>query len=88
MPQAVRKTTPAYPYKARERGIEGYVAVKFMVREDGSVFHVRTALDRSPVLRGAVSVRMAALASRRHSFSSTWCWAVTSRSPTTTWCAR
>lgn len=39
-PQAVRKTPPTYPYQARERGIEGYVAVKFMVREDGSVFHV------------------------------------------------
>lgn len=39
-PQAIRKIPPTYPYKARERGIEGYVAVKFMVREDGSVFNV------------------------------------------------
>jgi protein TonB len=39
-PQAVRKIPPTYPYQARERGIEGYVAVKFMVREDGSVFNV------------------------------------------------
>lgn len=39
-PQAIRKVQPEYPYQARERGVEGYVAVKFMVREDGSVFHV------------------------------------------------
>jgi protein TonB len=39
-PQAMAKVPPAYPYKARERGIEGYVAVKFMVREDGSVGNV------------------------------------------------
>jgi protein TonB len=39
-PQAMAKVPPTYPYKARERGIEGYVAVKFMVREDGSVGNV------------------------------------------------
>ena len=39
-PQALAKVPPTYPYKARERGIEGYVAVKFMVREDGSVGNV------------------------------------------------
>ncbi len=39
-PQATVKVPPAYPYKARERGIEGYVAVKFLVREDGSVGNV------------------------------------------------
>jgi len=39
-PQAVMKVPPTYPYKARERGIEGFVAVKFLVREDGSVGNV------------------------------------------------
>jgi len=39
-PQATAKVPPDYPYGARERGIEGYVAVKFLVREDGSVGNV------------------------------------------------
>jgi protein TonB len=39
-PQAVSKVPPTYPYKAREQGVEGYVAVKFLVREDGSVGNV------------------------------------------------
>lgn len=39
-PQALAKVPPAYPYQARERGIEGFVAVKFLVREDGSVGNV------------------------------------------------
>ena len=39
-PQAQVRVPPEYPYKARERGIEGYVAVKFLVREDGSVGNV------------------------------------------------
>ncbi len=39
-PQAVVRVPPPYPYKAREQGIEGYVAVKFLVREDGTVGNV------------------------------------------------
>jgi len=39
-PQAMVRVPPDYPYSARERGIEGYVAVKFLVREDGSVANV------------------------------------------------
>jgi protein TonB len=36
-PQVLVQTPPDYPFKAREQGIEGYVAVKMLVREDGSV---------------------------------------------------
>lgn len=39
-PQATVRIPPDYPYGARERGVEGYVAVKFLVREDGSVGNV------------------------------------------------
>ncbi|MFO7608454.1 MAG: energy transducer TonB [Candidatus Krumholzibacteriia bacterium] len=39
-PQAMVRVPPDYPYGARERGLEGYVAVKFLVREDGSVGNV------------------------------------------------
>lgn len=39
-PQATVRVPPDYPYGARERGIEGYVAVKFLVREDGTVGNV------------------------------------------------
>jgi protein TonB len=39
-PQAIIRVPPPYPYKAREQGIEGYVAVKFLVREDGTVGNV------------------------------------------------
>lgn len=46
-PQAVVKVAPDYPYKARELGIEGYVAVKFLVREDGTVANVNI-LKASP----------------------------------------
>jgi len=35
-PQKVVQTAP-YPYKARQRNIEGYVKVKFLVRADGTV---------------------------------------------------
>jgi protein TonB len=39
-PQAKVQIPPAYPYRAREQGIEGYVAVKILVRSDGSVGQV------------------------------------------------
>lgn len=39
-PQAMVRVPPDYPYGARERGVEGFVAVKFLVREDGSVGNV------------------------------------------------
>ena len=39
-PQAVVRIPPPYPYKAREQGVEGYVAVKFLVRDDGTVGNV------------------------------------------------
>ncbi len=39
-PQTIARVQPDYPYRAREMGIEGYVAVKFMVREDGSVGNI------------------------------------------------
>jgi protein TonB len=39
-PQATVRVPPDYPFKARERGVEGYVAVKFLVRADGSVGNV------------------------------------------------
>ena len=36
-PRKVVQTIPVYPYKARQRNIEGYVKVKMLVRADGSV---------------------------------------------------
>ncbi|MEZ4386552.1 MAG: energy transducer TonB [Candidatus Krumholzibacteriia bacterium] len=36
-PEVVSRVNPEYPYQARERGIEGYVAVKVLVAADGSV---------------------------------------------------
>ncbi|MBD3222949.1 TonB family protein [bacterium] len=39
-PEVVSRVNPEYPYQARERGIEGYVAVKVLVSEDGSVRQV------------------------------------------------
>jgi len=36
-PRVLVQIPPEYPFKAREQGIEGYVAVKLLVREDGSV---------------------------------------------------
>jgi protein TonB len=39
-PTPAMQVAPEYPLKAREQGIEGYVAVKFMVRPDGSVGNV------------------------------------------------
>ncbi len=38
---------PVYPYKARQRNIEGYVKVKFLVRADGTVGEV-LVLDAQP----------------------------------------
>jgi protein TonB len=39
-PQPIAKIPPLYPYKARERGIEGAVQVKILVNADGSVGQV------------------------------------------------
>lgn len=36
-PRILVQTAPDYPFKAREQGVEGYVAVKLLVREDGTV---------------------------------------------------
>lgn len=36
-PEVVSRINPEYPYQARERGIEGYVAVKVLVAADGTV---------------------------------------------------
>ena len=40
-PTAVMRAEPAYPYKARQRRIEGEVTVKFLVKADGSVGRVQ-----------------------------------------------
>ena len=39
-PTAMVQVAPEYPYRAREQNLEGYVAVKFLVRPDGSVGNV------------------------------------------------
>ncbi len=39
-PEVVARVNPEYPYHARERGIEGYVAVKVLVGKDGEVRQV------------------------------------------------
>jgi protein TonB len=36
-PRGVATAPPVYPYKARQRRIEGVVEVRFLVRRDGSV---------------------------------------------------
>ena len=46
-PRKVVQTAPVYPYKARQRNIEGYVKVKMLVRADGSVGEV-AVLDAQP----------------------------------------
>jgi protein TonB len=45
-PRAVVKIPPAYPYKAREQGVEGMVQIKILVREDGSVGEVQIVDSR------------------------------------------
>ena len=39
-PRQVVRTNPVYPYRARQRGIEGEVRVKLLVRADGTVTEV------------------------------------------------
>jgi len=39
-PRATVRTPPVYPYRARQRRIEGTVQVRFLVRRDGSVGEV------------------------------------------------
>ena len=46
-PQKIMQTEPVYPYKARQRNIEGYVKVKMLVRADGTVGEV-SVLDAQP----------------------------------------
>lgn len=46
-PRKVVQTSPVYPYKARQRNIEGYVKVKMLVRADGTVGDV-SVLDAQP----------------------------------------
>ncbi|MBU2500666.1 energy transducer TonB [bacterium] len=59
-PQAVVKVPPEFPYKAREQGIEGYVAVKFLVRADGTVGNVNV-LKSKPKGQFEEAVRRALL---------------------------
>lgn len=40
VPEVLARVNPDYPYQARERGIEGYVAVKVLVGKDGEVRQV------------------------------------------------
>lgn len=47
-PEPVLQRRPAYPYRARTRGIEGYADVGFIVRPDGTVDEV-AALDAEPL---------------------------------------
>lgn len=46
-PVAVVNTAPVYPFKARQRDIEGYVTIKFLVGVDGSVSRAEV-LDSRP----------------------------------------
>ncbi len=45
-PEVVARVNPEYPYQARERGIEGYVAVKVLVGKDGEVRQVNILKSR------------------------------------------
>ncbi len=46
-PRQMVRTHPTYPYRARQRNIEGEVKVKLLVRADGTVASV-TILDATP----------------------------------------
>ncbi|MCP4291188.1 MAG: energy transducer TonB [bacterium] len=46
-PRQMIRTNPVYPYRARQRGIEGEVKVKLLVRADGTVANVEI-LESSP----------------------------------------
>lgn len=46
-PQVIVKVPPVYPYKARERGIEGVVQIKVLVNTDGTVGRLHI-LDARP----------------------------------------
>ncbi len=47
-PRAKVRTPPVYPFKARQRNIEGYVEVKLLVQPDGSVGSVEILDARPP----------------------------------------
>ncbi|HXV14235.1 MAG TPA: energy transducer TonB [Candidatus Krumholzibacteria bacterium] len=47
-PRAVVKMPPQYPFKAREKGIEGVVQVRVLVKEDGTVGEVLIMDARPP----------------------------------------
>ncbi len=47
-PQPLVKTPPQYPRRARERGIEGLVAVKILVTNEGTVRQVVVLKSRPP----------------------------------------
>jgi len=40
VPSPVRRDKPVYPYRARTRGIEGFVDVEFIVRKDGTTAEI------------------------------------------------
>ncbi len=46
-PHAAVRTNPVYPYKARQRNIEGFVEVKFLVGADGRISDVEI-VDSQP----------------------------------------
>lgn len=48
IPAVVSQSRPVYPYRARTRGIEGYVDVEFTVRPDGTTADIAVAGSKPP----------------------------------------
>ncbi len=57
-PRQMVRTNPVYPYRARQRGIEGEVKVKLLVRADGTVASV-TILESQPKVLFDAAVKKA-----------------------------
>ncbi len=56
-PTALVRTNPLYPYKARQRNIEGSVEVKFLVGADGRIGNVQVIASRPPGLFDAAVLK-------------------------------
>ena len=56
-PRAIVRTEPEYPFRARQRGIEGFVEVKLLVKADGSIGSVQILESDPPDLFDSAALK-------------------------------
>jgi protein TonB len=57
MPEVISRINPIYPYKARQKGINGMVVLKFLVTGEGRVAQVSVEQANPPGVFDAAAIQ-------------------------------